>query len=185
MMTKVFIGGSRRIIQLNVDVCARLDRIVEQGFTVLVGDAGGADKAVQQYLHGKNHQNVEVFCSGDQCRNNVGGWPLRAIEASGSKNREFFTVKDRVMTKEATVGLMLWDGKSLGTINNVARLLGQGKTTLVYNEPQRTFHTIKSTQDWQDLLAICPVDVQQKVEKPVVVATATVTVRQPAQTSLW
>jgi hypothetical protein len=49
-MTKVFIGGSRRLSQLNKDLKGRLDNIVERGFTVIVGDANGADKAVQRYL---------------------------------------------------------------------------------------------------------------------------------------
>ena len=46
-MTAVFIGGSRRISRINVDVRARLDRIVENRLPILIGDANGADKAVR------------------------------------------------------------------------------------------------------------------------------------------
>ena len=46
-MTKVFIGGSRRVTRLNADVQRRIDKIIEQGFPILVGDANGADKAIQ------------------------------------------------------------------------------------------------------------------------------------------
>ena len=75
-MTKVFIGGSRRVSRLNADVRRRIDRIIEQGFPVFVGDANGADKAVQKYLQSRGYEAVEVFCSGGQCRNNLGNWPV-------------------------------------------------------------------------------------------------------------
>ena len=84
-MTKVFIGGSRRLSQLNKDVKRRLDNIIEKGFTVLVGDANGADKAVQRYLASKHHQKVTVFCMAGECRNNLGKWPTRDITAASRR----------------------------------------------------------------------------------------------------
>jgi hypothetical protein len=183
-MTRVFIGGSRRISRLSRDVEARLDRIVSQGLPVLVGDANGADTAVQRYLDGKRYRNVEVFCSGSKCRNNVGDWPVRAIEVGNrKKDRAYFTVKDRAMTEEATVGLMLWDGKSLGTVNNVARLLHQGKPTVVYNAPERRFLEIRTREDWRELLALCSAELQGKIELDEVPAPAEE--RQTTQASLW
>ena len=49
-MISVFIGGSRKIAKLPDPVRQRLDNIVSKSFTVLVGDANGADKHVQEYL---------------------------------------------------------------------------------------------------------------------------------------
>jgi len=49
-MTKVFIAGSRQLSRLNADVKRRIDTMIDKGFTILVGDANGADKAVQRYL---------------------------------------------------------------------------------------------------------------------------------------
>jgi hypothetical protein len=182
-MTKVFIGGSRRIPRLPAEVRARLDRIVTQGFPVVVGDASGADTAVQQYLHSKGYQDVEVFCSGDEFRNNVGGWPVRHVEVAGRKrDRKFYAAKDRVMTDEATVGFMLWDGKSLGTLQNVARLLAQGKTSLVYVAPTGAFREIRAVEDWRELLAGCPADVRHRAEQEEAAVEAHV--HQPAQPSL-
>jgi hypothetical protein len=43
---KVFIAGSRWLSRLSADVRSRLDTIIEKGFTILIGDANGADKAV-------------------------------------------------------------------------------------------------------------------------------------------
>lgn len=49
-MTKVFIAGSRQIARLPAEVKNRIDTMVDKGFQILVGDANGADKAVQRYL---------------------------------------------------------------------------------------------------------------------------------------
>ncbi|MGH9387438.1 MAG: hypothetical protein ACRD2N_24500 [Vicinamibacterales bacterium] len=46
----VFVAGSRQISRLPAEVRARLDTVIEKGFQILVGDANGADKAVQRYL---------------------------------------------------------------------------------------------------------------------------------------
>ena len=45
-VTKVFIGGSREVLQLPATVCERLDRIIGKALPVVIGDAHGADKAV-------------------------------------------------------------------------------------------------------------------------------------------
>ena len=88
-MTKVFIGGSRRVTRLNADVQRRIDKIIEQGFPILVGDANGADKAVQMYLRSRCYPKVDVFCTGGDCRNNVGDWPIRTVPAP-AYSRVFF-----------------------------------------------------------------------------------------------
>jgi hypothetical protein len=46
-MKKVLIGGSRQISRLNADLRSWIDEIMNQHLCVLVGDANGADKAVQ------------------------------------------------------------------------------------------------------------------------------------------
>ena len=60
-MTKVFIGGSRQLGRLNPDIRQRLDSIIENSFTILVGDANGIDKAVQKYCAERNYPRV--LCS--------------------------------------------------------------------------------------------------------------------------
>ena len=32
---------------------------MEKGFSILIGDANGADRVIQQYLHIRHYQNVE------------------------------------------------------------------------------------------------------------------------------
>jgi hypothetical protein len=153
-MTKVFIGGSRRVSRLGAPVHARLDKIMDKGLAVIVGDANGADKSVQQYLFSKHYDKVEVFCSGTACRNNVGHWRTRLIETdTHDKGLQFYTAKDRAMSNEATYGFMVWDGKSTGTLLNVLRLLRQDKKVVVYNVPERRFSELKAYTQWHGFMA--------------------------------
>lgn len=165
-MTKVFIGGSRRIRRLDDAVKVRIDRIVEKGLPVIVGDANGADKAVQEYLLGKGHEFVEVFCSGGTCRNNAGGWVVRAIEAQTKRGGFcFYAAKDQALALEASVGLMLWDGESAGTLMNVLRLLRLQKRVVVYLARERAFLELGGAGDWAQLLARCAPELQRRVER--------------------
>ena len=57
------------------------------------------------------------------------------------------------MADAAEYGLMLWDGKSKGTINNVVNLSRRGKLVVVYVAPTRQFRTMKTFGDLKRLLA--------------------------------
>jgi hypothetical protein len=165
-MTKVFIGGSRRVSQLDAQVRKRLDNITLKNFCILVGDASGADKAVQLYLHRKNYQNVEVFCTEGACRNNIGNWKLRAVPAATrERNAEFYSAKDRVMAKEATIGLMLWDGKSIGTLMNIHRLLSLHKKAVVYSVPDKEFTEFRTSDQWDLFIAHRESSIQEKLKQ--------------------
>jgi len=183
-MTKVFIGGSRNIGRLSVVVRSRLDRIVAQGFPILVGDANGADKAVQQYLHSKGYANVMIYCSGNDCRNNMGSWPLRLVTVDRrTRDRRYYSAKDMVMAEDATVGLMIWDGKSAGTLMNVLRLLRQGKTVVVYDGHDLGFREMKSLDDWQAVLAACSPGLRAQIDREESAERSRPV--QAAQASLW
>lgn len=45
-------------------------------------------------------------------------------ESSGSAGFAYYSAKDLVMSQEAGCGLMLWDGKSKGTLQNMLKLIG-------------------------------------------------------------
>ena len=57
------------------------------------------------------------------------------------------------MAEAAEYGLMLWDGKSKGTVNNVVNLSRDHKPVVVYVAPTRQFRTVKTVDDLRDLLA--------------------------------
>jgi len=79
-MIKVFIGGSRTVTRPGAEVRRRLP--------VLVGDANGVDKAVQQHFKERQYSLVEVFCMEGFYRNNVGPWPIRSVPGRSS-NKDF------------------------------------------------------------------------------------------------
>jgi hypothetical protein len=150
---KVFIAGSRRLSRLSGDVTRRIDNILAKGFTIVVGDANGMDKAVQKYLRKQHYERVLVYCMEGACRNNEGGWKTREIQAPEAKRRDFafFSTKDRAMAVEADYGLMLWDGESRGTLTSIVDLVRQGKPVLVYLAPDRSFLTLKEPEDLAQL----------------------------------
>ena len=153
-MTKVFIAGSRQITRLPAEVKIRVDTMIDKGFHILVGDANGADKAVQTYLAEKAYPHVLVHCMERNCRNNVGHWPTHEVAApKGARGFDFYSAKDRVMADAAEYGLMLWDGKSKGTINNVVNLSRESKPVVVYIAPKKQFLTVKTFDDLRGVLA--------------------------------
>lgn len=152
-MNTVFVGGSRHVSRLPSQVKERLDNVRKSGLRVVVGDANGADKAVQKYLVETSYPDVTVFCSGASCRNNLGNWPEEHISTDKStKGFQFYAAKDRVMAREADFGLMIWDGKSPGTALNVLRLVRAGKKAVLFNVPARRAVTFKVAGDWDEFL---------------------------------
>jgi hypothetical protein len=124
----VFISGSISINSLPKPAI----NIINQNITVCIGDARGADLLVQKYLFKKQYNNVTVYFAGDKIRNNIGNWQVKRIETSiTKKTREFYTVKDEVMAKDADYGLMIWDGQSKGTLNNIYNMKAANKKFFV------------------------------------------------------
>lgn len=156
IMTKVFIGGSREVSNLNKDLKSRIDNIIRNRFLILIGDANGADKAVQKYLSEKNYEDVIVFCMKGQCRNNVGGWKSKCIDVIGNKKGfAYYSTKDLEMAKEADYGFLLWDAKSKGTLNNAINLLKLNKKILLYFYPDKNFYVINTFDNLKYLLSKC------------------------------
>lgn len=165
-MTKVFIAGSRKISRLSVEVHQKLDAILAKNLAIVIGDAAGVDKSVQLYLHGKNYQNVEVFCSGTRCRNNVGDWPTRQVAVNSSRRDfNFYATKDVRMSEEASFGLMIWDGESAGTLMNVLRLIKQNKSVEIFEASKDRFCELNSESEWKDFFAACSDDLRLRIEK--------------------
>lgn len=170
-MTTIFFSGSRKITRLNEDIRKRISNITEKQFHILVGDANGADKALQKYLADIGYANVVVFCSGKRCRNNMGAWAVRNIEVDSKlRGRDFYTQKDIKMAETANYGFVLWDGKSSGSINNVFELLKRDKKALVYFSPEKKFYNIYRLDDANNLLEKCDKDsfraISRKIKLP-------------------
>lgn len=169
MTTKVFIAGSMNIKHLDAKVKERIDNIVAQDFEVVVGDADGADTSIQWHLFnlGKAAKTT-VFCSGESPRNNVGDWPVQAVEtlhAQGS--RAFFTAKDLRMAEIADFGLMIWDAKSTGTLSNVLELLVRKKKSVVFVNKAKAFKNVGTVEQLEELLGLMSPHAKQKADEKI------------------
>jgi len=151
-MEAVFLGGSRRIARLDERIRTKLDQLVARGLWMLVGDANGADRAIQEHLASRGYERVVVYSVAGMLRNNVGHWEVRSVEApKGARGCNLYSAKDREMAKDASYGFMIWDGKSRGTLENVRNLLAYGKPVAVHLEPLNRFVSLRSTEELHKL----------------------------------
>ncbi|MGV3625143.1 MAG: hypothetical protein ACO1OB_30265 [Archangium sp.] len=139
----------------------RLRRIVSQQFKLVVGDAQGADTAFQSTLKAWDYPQVEVFFTGKAPRNNVGAWPTRAVRSSERRGTAaFYSAKDQVLAQVATVGLMVWDGKSAGTLTNAGRLVSLGKACVVFHHREAKFSEVRTPDELDALVALASAETQ-------------------------
>lgn len=134
---KLFVSGSKSISKLSETAIGLLDKAIEKGEEILVGDCYGVDSAVQKYLDQRNYANVTVYCSGEKPRNYflMGGRVRSCADLSkGLSGRAFNYVKDVQMCEDCDRALMIWDGKSVGTRENMKRMIDLGKPFLVVEE---------------------------------------------------
>jgi hypothetical protein len=154
---KIFIAGAREIKHLDKIVLDKLLSIQAKGFDVLVGDAYGVDSAVQKFYADKNYANVHVFASNGRVRHNLGNWTVESIPVGDNiKGFDFYAQKDMAMAKAADYGLMIWNGESKGTLNNILNLLNENKSAVVYLAPQHEFYNIDNSEKAEQLLSLCP-----------------------------
>jgi tRNA(Ile)-lysidine synthase TilS/MesJ len=120
----VFISGSISIDKLPAPALEKINSVISKNYRILIGDAKGVDSLVQEYLLKKKYDNVIVYFTGENVRNNAGDWESNKIIADSDKKkgRELHTVKDKAMAKDADYGLMVWDGKSKGTLGNIKEM---------------------------------------------------------------
>jgi hypothetical protein len=141
----VFISGSISVRRLPFAVSERLGRIIDRKLPVVLGDAPGADAAVQRLLADQRAADVTIFCSGAASRNNLGRWPVRTVHADASPGtRGWHMAKDSEMARLADTGLVIWDGSSPGSFANIERLSGRGCYILVYLAMEERFLSLRS-----------------------------------------
>ncbi len=147
-MEAVFLGGSRRVSHLNESIRSKLDELIARDLWMFVGDANGADRAIQQHLASRGYEKVVIYAVSGRLRNNIGHWNVQSIHPPrGARGFDLYAAKDIQMAKDACYGLMLWDGKSRGTLENVRNLLAQGKPVAVHFGPERRLVSLRSPAD--------------------------------------
>lgn len=167
-MTKVFVAGSIKIKHLDPRFVERIQNIVSDEFEIVVGDAKGADTSIQSELLKQMADNVTVYCSGDEPRNNVGGWKVKAVHSTAEPGtRAFFTAKDKAMANDADYGLMLWDSASTGTLTNVLELVRGGKKCVVFVNKNKSFFNVKEPKDLRNLVSVMSSGARNQAEKKI------------------
>lgn len=134
-MSKVFISGSISIKQIPKDVIKSLENIQRSGLEVLVGDADGIDRKIQDYFKKNNYENICVYSIYSPPRNlssPVFRKKLINVMEDIKKERERQTLKDKAMTEDSDYSLVVWDGKSKGSHKNILRALELKKKVKVY-----------------------------------------------------
>lgn len=163
---KVFIAGPRAITKLNNMIEERLKNIYTSNISVLVGDAAGIDKVVQEFYHNLNYSDVNVYAVNGKARNNIGSWPVKNVEVE--KNiRGFgcYATKDIKMAEDADYGFMIWNGKSKGTLNNMINLIKYNKQTLLYFYPENQFYNIRNSQNLELVIDKCEAEAKIMYER--------------------
>lgn len=110
---------------------------IRSGNSILVGDAPGIDRQVQDYLNKKHYKNVTVYGPGKRVRYSANkNWKTKAIDAPQYKEMspEWLREKDITMTNDANKGLAIVLDKNgaKATRNNIDRLHSQGKDVKVF-----------------------------------------------------
>lgn len=130
---KIFISGSISIDKLDNVIISEIEEIILNNYTVLIGDANGVDLEIQKFLSKSSYENVVVYFTGNKCRNNISSWPEIYVENKDNLvGRDMYSLKDIKMAKDADQGLMIWDGESIGTKNNILRMNKLNKKIKVY-----------------------------------------------------
>lgn len=161
-MKTVFVGGSRKLSRLNEQIRSKLAEITERGLHVLVGDANGADRAIQAQLRDWGYSRVTVLFVGSAPRNNEGSWPTERVSPpSSARGVDYYGAKDIVMARNAEAGLVLWDGESKGTLANVRNLVREHKPVAVYFSKQRRFRNVLVEAELHELSAAQHADATQ------------------------
>jgi adenine-specific DNA-methyltransferase len=127
---KIFISGSKSISTLPELAKTFIDQFIENNDEILIGDCYGVDAVVQKYLEFKGFNNVIVYCSGETPRNNFTSAAKihSCVEAAkGLTGSDFHYMKDIQMANDCDQALMIWDGESKGTGENLRRIKEMGK----------------------------------------------------------
>lgn len=141
----VFVSGSSKTQtkeseyyrrKLPKEIRKELDGHIAKRNKIVVGDAPGIDRQVQDYLNKKRYSNVEVYGPGKEVRYTANKkWKTNPIDAPEHEvgSKEWLAKKDIMMTKVSDLGLaVVLDEGAKATRKNVDRLVEQNKSVKVY-----------------------------------------------------
>lgn len=138
-LNSVFVSGSSKTQDPNSEyyrkdlpepVRKELDRYMKEGERVIVGDAPGIDRQVQNYLKEKNYDNVKVFGPGTELRYLADkGWKSMTVDDPDNEpgSPQWLAKKDEYMSQLANKAMaVVLDEGSKATKRNIKRYLSEG-----------------------------------------------------------
>lgn len=133
-MSSVFISGSIAIKSIPRSVENSINRIMDQNININVGDADGIDSMIQNYCKRKKYFNVTVYSIYSSPRYKAPCFNKKYIivKSESKRERERQKEKDSAMTIESDFSLVIWDGKSKGSYQNIRRAIENNKKVKVY-----------------------------------------------------
>ena len=140
-MNSVFISGSIAIKSIPYKVEQSIKKIIDQNIRILVGDAKGVDTAIQNFCKRLDYLNVVVYSIYPVPRYKIPEFNTKHITVSPRLKtvREKQTVKDIAMTKDCDYSLVIWDGKSKGSYQNMIRAINSDKEVKVFLQPENRY----------------------------------------------
>jgi hypothetical protein len=108
------------INKLPASALKEIDSIIDRKCAILTTDAKGVGREAQKYLLEKHYDNVIVYFSGGEIRNNAGNWKAKAISGDAAGI-------DKALAHDADYGLMIWNGLSIGTLNTIKAMKDSNK----------------------------------------------------------
>lgn len=141
---RVFISGKVKFDEPIPDsVKKELNALMKSRAQVLIGDAPGADTRVQDYLAEMGYDNVIVYTTDSDARNNVGGWTVKKISGNGyADEREVRRQKDIAMTNASNRAFTISsvdDRPDSATSLNISRMNEQKKPVYMWDYKQKKF----------------------------------------------
>jgi len=110
--------------ELPIEVKKRIDKAVERGMTIIVGEAAGACRLYQDYLKSRGYKNV-VVGHAVRLRYNAGSWKDRQY---GRDLKE----RERKMIEDCNSAVVIWMNNSSVIAENLELLKRLGKPTYLY-----------------------------------------------------
>ena len=122
--------------ELPKEVKNELNKHMNNHDKILVGDAPGIDRQVQDYLNSKNYDDVEIYGPGKQVRYSANeNWKTTPTDDPDHEvgSKEWLAKKDIAMSNAADEGLaVILDEGAKATRNNIARMLEDEKDVKVF-----------------------------------------------------
>lgn len=154
-MATIFISGSRVIPFLPEEAKCRLDRIIQEGHDVVIGDSDkGVDAMIAAYFADNNYDRISIYTTRPvpRLKTVLPSWKTVIVNSEIDKKvdkqgnvvnqRDIETKKDKAMGDVADFGFVIWKpeypnrfGKasvSKGSLRNMVQLLSDSKPVVLY-----------------------------------------------------